>query len=203
MRYLTIAVAVLLCLVLTPAFAAEDEHVELALPACHLDSLTVGMTFDSNPGTPVWGLYDYLSLSTPHVQGKLTLEYWSDGYDRYTFYAGPKACNTMVAIRWDDINRLWLGFNHVQKLSDEFTLVARPLLSANSATEDRLYLILAFVPGGKFGATACLTAIDDNGKHEDLHIGPTYTNGRTSIWVADNITNGGFYVDASYSVPFK
>ncbi len=208
MRYLTIVVAVLMfALALAPVLAAEGEHPEEAVvePAfCHLDSLTVGMTLDTNPGTPVWGLYDNFCFSTPSAQVKLTVEYWSDGYDRYTLYAGAKSCaTTTAAVRWDDSSRLWIGANHVQKLSDELTLVARPLLGANSATEDRLYLILGYNPGRKVGATACLTMIDANGKTEDLHLGPTYQNGRTNVWAAANVTNGGIYLDVSYSVPFK
>jgi hypothetical protein len=199
-----VLIALLCCICTTAVMAADDTRPEPFVGFC-LDSLTAGMSWENatSSNKQTYGQYNYLCFSSENIQGKLTVEYWSDGYDRYTVYAGPKGGSTTAAVRWDDCDRLWIGTNHVQKVSKELTLVARPLIGANSSTENRLYLIADYSNGNKIGAMAFFAGVADNHKTEDTYVGPTYRNGRASYWLAANISNGGAYVDVSYTVPLK
>ena len=198
-------VVAILALGCSSLFAAEtDVHPERDTGIC-LESLTAGISWACpSEGDATYTLYDHICFASDKIAGKLTVEYWSDGYDRYTLYLGSAECrSTTAAVRWDDMDRLWVGFNHAEKITNELTFVVRPLVGANSATEDRLYLIADYSAGGKIGAMAFFAGIDDNGKTEDLYLGPTFRNGRASYWLAANVSNSGIYADISYTIPLK
>ncbi len=201
MRYLTIAVLVVMLLGL--GVSAYGAHVEE--PGINLESINMGYDLERTPdGNETTELYENFSFCNKTYRVKLSLEYYSDGYDRYTLYAGKKSSPTMGLVRWDDSSRLWLGFNHVQPISNELTLILRPLKGVNAATCDRAYLIADYqLKGEHLGAMFLAVGIEGDGKAEDYYLGPTYRDGGWSFWAATHLTKDDFYLDASYSMAFK
>jgi hypothetical protein len=188
-----ILILVVLCLVSSAAVAGSVS----------LQSLSVGYGREENPPGCTSGVRTIdLGLGSDRLSLRLTDEMFSDGYNRQTLYAGKASSLTKLAVRVDSIDRDWLGANHVQPITDEFTLVIRPFWGLNDRTNDRLYVIGDYQPGGYWGAMLFFFA--DEGYKSDLYVGPTWREGNLALYVAPNAAKDGCtYWEVCLNIPIK
>ena len=188
---LMVAVLVLLIAVAMPVLADPVELKSL--------NLTVGT--EMNPaGCPTsFQMFD-LRVGNEKVSLRLTDELFSDNTNRQTLYVSEAGSLTSLAVRYDSINRLWIGLNHVQPISKELTLVVRPLFAAKDNTTSRVYVFGDYQPGGKLGAMVAVLAMP--GYDADVYLGPTWRDKNISLYAAPSLSKEGcYYWEASYSLP--
>lgn len=188
---LFIAVLVLLVLVAIPALAEPVELKSL--------SLTGGIEMNPADCTTSFKMFD-LRAGNNKVSLRLTDEFFSDSTTRQTLYVGQTGSMTSLAVRYDSINRLWIGLNHVQLISKELTLVVRPLFAAKDNTISRVYIFGDYQPGEKIGAMVAVLAMP--GYDSDVYLGPTWRDKNVSLYAAPSLSKRDcWYWEASYSLP--
>jgi hypothetical protein len=188
---LMVAILVVMVAAAMPVLAAPVELKSL--------NLTVGT--EMNPaGCPTsFQMFD-LRAGNDKVSLKLTEELFSDDTSRTTLYVSQTGSPTSLAVRYDSINRLWIGANLVQPIGHELTLVVRPLFAAKANTTSRVYVFGDYQPGGKLGAMVAILAMP--GYDADVYLGPTWRDKNISLYVAPSLSKEGcYYWEVSYSLP--
>jgi hypothetical protein len=162
-------------------------------------SLTVGTEMNPADCATFFRMTD-LRVGNDKVSLRLTHEVFSDDTSRDTVYVGPTGSLTQLAVRFDSINRLWIGLNHVQPVSKDLTLVVRPLFAAKDNTTSRVYVFGDYQPGGKLGAMVAVLAMP--GYDADVYLGPTWRDKGVCLYAAPSLSKEGcWYWEASLSIP--
>ena len=175
---------------------------QMSWAGAELKAVTLDLWVEENPAgctTTYRGLF--LDFKVEDWAVKLTDEAASDGYSRQSLYLGRWGEPAQLLVRMDELDRLWVGANYVQKLSDEFIVVWRPMYGAKGNTASRAYIIPIYQPTEHFGAMGVILAMEDY--KTDYYVGPTYTNTGFTLFAGPILPGPKRWaVDCCYSIKF-